>query len=66
MNKAFDRKRARGGLRGSRGGNTLSRVRCYNCQAFGHFAWDCKANTGPEAVGRSHKRRRTYDEPNKE
>ena len=66
MDKAFDRKRARGGLRGSRGGNALSRVRCYNCQAFGHFARDCKANTGSEAVGRSHKRRRTYDELNKE
>ena len=66
VEKAFDRKRARGGLRGSHRGNALSRVRCYNCQAFGHFARDCKANTGCEAVGRSHKRRRTYDELNKE
>ena len=66
VDKAFDRKRAHGGLRGSRGGNALSRVRSYNCQAFGHFAWDCKANTGSEAVGRLHKCRRTYDELNKE
>ena len=66
VDKAFHRKRACGCLRSSRGGNALSRVRCYNCQAFGHFARDCKANTGSEAVGWSHKRRRTYDELNKE
>jgi len=42
MAKGEDSARGRGRAQGSRdGGKDKSKVKCYNCQDYGHYAWEC-------------------------
>jgi hypothetical protein len=52
MASGQDSTRGRGNAQGSREGRKdKSKVKCYNCQDFGHFAWECpKKEKGDKAL----------------
>lgn len=39
---SISKNRSTGGSQGNRGARDRSRLRCFNCSAFGHFAYECQ------------------------
>lgn len=40
--EAFSNQKGRSSYQGGRGGRDKSKVRCFNCQNYGHFTVECR------------------------